>query len=391
MLGLIAFALPRFAGIGGEATPTDGEASQAAVLPGGPEPYVNLHDARLGQCFGTPDDMEFVFEMTRAKDYRSYLPRMGQSPELDVHDPAFVVVYREGWQAPLSGGVPGAERQSPTPGLRFVCVLVQGGEPNLYSDVDIVGLTVAVAPSATQVSTDATPDLVPVWAVNLDAQLDCDGLPQAIGGEIRIFQPVGSTDTASPWPWLYEEDVADLPLEGWTEEPKVSWETGESDLVRYVNVVDGRIKAAIVMGGHSTDGGRGHWEIVAFRACPPDEYDQLRGRTTDDAPWTDADGQPTTLARTIVGPAHCGWESTVWLFLDADNRLYLRDPTGVLRDQWVDEYLSSTTLPQDAQTTGLRSRDRELFTTPNEDLVYVQTPDGVERWPRSRDPQIGCA
>jgi hypothetical protein len=391
MVGLLAFALPRFGGIGGEATPTAGRATQPAVLPGGPEPYVALHDARLGQCFGTPEDMEFVFEMNHARDYRSHLPRMGRSPELEVDEPAFVVVYRDGWQGPMSGGALGGERESPTPGLRFVCVLVQGGDPNLYSNVDIDGLTVAIAPSATQVSTDATPDLVPVWAVNLDAQLDCDGPPQAIGGEIRTFQPVGGTGTASPWPWLYGEDAADLPLEGWTEEPKVPWETGGSDVMRYINTVEGRTKAIIIMGGHSTDGGPGHWEIVAFRACPPDEYDPLRGRTTDDAPWTDADGQPTTLARTIVGPAHCGWESTVWLFLDGSSRLYLRDPLGVLREHWVGDYVASTTLPDDAETTGLRSRDRELFTTPNEDFVYIQTPDGVERWPRSNDPFIGCA
>lgn len=280
LLSLLALALPRFGGVGTEVTSTP---TLRPTLPGGPDAFVA--DPRLGICtIGLPADMEFVFPMAHARDYRSYLPRMGVSPELEVDEPASVVVYREGWQGPGSGGGLGAERQSPTPGRRFVCVLVQGGEPNLYSDVDIAGLTVPAAPSATQVSSDATPDLVPVWAASLDAQLDCDGPPQEIGGEIRIFKPVGGTGTASPWPWLYEEDVADLPLEGWTEEPKVPWETGESDLVRYVNVVDGRTKAIIVMGGHSTDGGTGHWEIVAFRACPPDEYDPLRGRTTDDAP-----------------------------------------------------------------------------------------------------------
>jgi hypothetical protein len=234
------------------------------------------------------------------------------------------------------------------------------------------------------------PDLVPIWAINVVGQLECDGEPQPIGGEIRVLEPVGSTGTASPWPWLYSEDVADLPLEGWTEEPKVPWETGESNLMRYVNVVDSRIKAVIIMGGHSTDGGTGRWEIVAYGACPPDEFDPLRGRTTDDAPWLDANGKPSTTARAIVGPAHCGYESTVWLFLDGDSRLYLRDPEGLLRDMWVGDYLAATALPGDAQSTGLRSRDRELFTTPNEDFVYVRTPAGVERWPRSKDPMIGC-
>jgi hypothetical protein len=385
LLSLLAFALPRFGGIGTEVTSTP---TQSPSLPSGPDAFAG--DPRLGVCtIGLPADMEFVFEMAHARDYQRYFPAMLLSPELDVGDAALVVVYREGFE-PVYGGVPGAERPTPRAGHRTVCVAI-GTERFVYGDVDIAGMTATATPIATQVSTDATPDLVPVWAVNLDAQLDCDGPPQAIGGEIRTFQPVGGTGTASPWPWLYEEDVADLPLEGWTEEPKVPWETGGSDVMRYINTVEGRTKAIIIMGGHSTDGGPGHWEIVAFRACPPDEYDPLRGRTTDDAPWTDADGQPTTLARTIVGPAHCGWESTVWLFLDGSSRLYLRDPLGVLREHWVGDYVASTTLPDDAETTGLRSRDRELFTTPNEDFVYIQTPDGVERWPRSNDPFIGCA
>lgn len=384
MLGLLAFALPRFGGVGTEATSTP---TQSPTLLVGPDAFAA--DLRLAVCtIGLPTDMEYVFEMTHARDYQRYFPAMLLSPELDVDDAALVVVYREGFE-PVFGGVPGAERPTPRAGHRTVCVAV-GTERSVYGDVDIAGMTTAVTPSATQGSTDATPDLVPVWAINLDAQLDCDSPPQEIGGEIRTLQPVGETGTASPWPWLYQEDDADLPLEGWTEEPKVPWETGESDLMRYINVVEGRLKAVIIMGGHSTDGGPGNWEIVAFRACPPNEYDHLRGRTTDDAPWIDADGQPTTLARTIVGPGHCGYESTVWLFLDGDSRLYLRDPLGVLRDVWVGDYLPSTTLPNDAEATGLRSRDRELFTTPNEDFVYIQTPAGVERWPRSTNPLIGC-
>jgi hypothetical protein len=57
----------------------------------------------------------------------------------------------------------------------------------------------------------------------------------------------------------------------------------------------------------------------------------------------------------------------------------------------VGRYDAQTTLPEDAVATGYRSRDRELFTTPDEQFVYVRTPAGVERWPRSTDPLIGCA
>jgi hypothetical protein len=48
-------------------------------------------------------------------------------------------------------------------------------------------------------------------------------------------------------------------------------------------------------------------------------------------------------------------------------------------------------MPKDAVASGYKSVDRELFTAPNKDFVYIRTPSGVERWPRSNDTMIGCA
>jgi hypothetical protein len=189
---------------------------------------------------------------------------------------------------------------------------------------------------------------------------------------------------------LYGEDAVDLPLEGWEEAPKVPWETGGSDFMRYENVVRNRTKAVLVMGGHSVDGGSGYWRIVGYRACPPGEYDQLRGRTTDDAPWLDATGRPTTVVRTAVGPAHCGWQSTILLYTDHDATIYIRDPLGVLRPAEVGEYLPDTALPDDAVDSGFGALDRQLYTSPDRNFVFIRTPTGVERWPRTTGP-IGCA
>ena len=402
-LGLAAFALaPRFGSGTGEASPGTGD-----VSPVPPDPAAFAGDPRLARCGATVETAMDAFEMIRARDYRLHLPEMLLAPELDVDGPAFVVVYRGMSPFPRLGGAPPPgqtwQPRSLEPGRHDVCVLVgadaASAEMTVYSDVDTSGLTVAVAPTYRSVAPPTpdiaepsiTPEPAPAWAANLAAQLECDGPPQTIGGEIGVLAPVGGTGTASPWPWLYAEDLADLPLEGWTEDPKVPWETGDSDYMRYVNVVDGRIKAIIVMGGHSIDGGPGHWDIVGFRACPPDEYDQLRGRTTDDAPWTDASGSPTTTVRTAVGNPHCGWESTVLLFLDGDTRLYIRDPLGVLREIEVGRFAARISLPRDAVASGYMSVDRELFTTPDKDSVYIRTPAGVERWPRSKDPMIGCA
>jgi hypothetical protein len=109
-----------------------------------------------------------------------------------------------------------------------------------------------------------------------------------------------------------------------------------------------------------------------------------------EAPWRDSDLVASTSVRTIVGPGHCGWESTVWMFID-DKELYLRDPDGIFADVEVGAFLPDTTLPSDAHDTGLSSNGRRLFTVPSGDAVYVRTSTGVERWPRSTDPFMGCA
>jgi hypothetical protein len=353
--------------------------------------------SRLAACGGVTDQVQYVFEARSALDYERYFPAAHAVPEMNVDEPATIVVYR---------GVRPDKRglQSYPPNEHDLCVLL-GPEPGtaqpvFISGVDLTGFHIRIdepssiespAPTPAIARPSTTPAPGPAWAGGLAEQLNCDSVPQAIGGEIGQLTPVGGEGTASPYPWLYAEDVVDLPLEAWTEEPKVPWETGGSDFVRYVNTVKGRIKAVLIMGGHSVDGGVGHWQIVGFRACAPDEFDPLRGHTTDDAPWVDASGRPTMAVRTIVGPAHCGWESTVWLFMDGDSRLYLRDPRGVLRKVSVGRYLPTTKLPIDAVATGLQTGGRELFTTPNRDYVYIRTPNGVERWPRSSDPFIGCA
>lgn len=239
---------------------------------------------------------------------------------------------------------------------------------------------------------DATPAPAPTrppWAADLEGALECDGPIQDIGGEVgSILPPLGGFGTASPYPWLEVIDDIELPLTGWVEDPDVPWETGQSGYVRFVNEVDGRLKATIVMAGHSVDGGQGHWSIVGYRACTADEFDPLRGITSDDAPWRDESGQVTDRVRAHVGPAHCGWESTTWLRFEG--RLYLRDPLGLFADVEAGPYLPATELPADAAFTGFSSLGRELFATPDPSFVWVRTGVRVERWPRATE-EFGCA
>lgn len=386
LLGLLVLASPRLEGLGGDASPSAGE-SHGAVLPGGPEPYVNVHDARLGQCFGTPEDMEFVFEMAHATDYRSYLPRMGLSPELDVEDPAFVVVYRDGWHGPVSGGVPGAERQSPTPGLRFVCVLVSGGDPNLYSDVDIAGLTVAVAAGESHGSSASThdPNLIPIWAVNLAGQLDCDGPVASLGGEYpeSFGGPDALSHTSDAALGLFlgpSNPFASLPTAGFTRlhaEPR--WAS-------FGHLVVGRAKAIILV--TDTMGGPG-WHVVGLRACDASEFDPVVPLTFPVTIWTDTSGNriSTEKIRSNPGPGHCGWESAIWL--KVADALYIRDPQGVMAEWTTTSFAMDAQLPRSAIDSGYRTGESSLWLDPDGD-AYVVSGDRVERWPRSIDPLIAC-
>jgi hypothetical protein len=226
----------------------------------------------------------------------------------------------------------------------------------------------------------------PPWAADLNGALDCDGSVQDVGGEAGEFDLIWISGSASPSFWLDHLDTVDLPLTGWVEDPDVP-ETG-AGTVRFVNAVEGRIKAVILMVGFSPEGGSGRWAIAGYRACPPSEFDPLRGTTLGDAPWRDPSGTVIRLARAVNGPAHCGWESTI--FLRIDGRTYIRDPLGLFADRTVGSYLADTLLPADAVSTGLTSAGRELFMSPDVDSAWIRVGELVERWPRAPS-EIGCA
>ena len=150
------------------------------------------------------------------------------------------------------------------------------------------------------------------------------------------------------------------------------------------------IKALILMEGASTDGGPGRWKVTAWQACRASEFDSADGRTTDDAPWSDAAGRATDEVHTFTGPAGCGWQSTVWLH--RGGALYIRDPGGIFATQTVRPYAEPSALPSSAVDTGLHSVRWRLFAGPNPKVAWMVRPDGgVEAWARAKDPEIGCA
>ena len=143
---------------------------------------------------------------------------------------------------------------------RTVCVLVEG-TPNVYSDVDITGLTVSpsaissAGPSSeptptTSAATTPTDAPAPAWTADLMGQLQCDGPPSTIGGETR---EVGG-ETGSPVS-PEEAVVVFAATTFFTSMPARGYERTELEphWARFEHRVDGRIKAIVIL----TDSGPG--------------------------------------------------------------------------------------------------------------------------------------
>ena len=104
---------------------------------------------------------------------------------------------------------------------------------------------------------------------------------------------------------------------------------------------------------------------------------------------------------TIAGPGHCGWDSATFLFIGwppgtaaptaAQARQYIRDPRGDVRAVFRERLTINVRLPSDARATGYRHGAIEVYVSASDDneAIYVVSPAGAERWPRS-DPMTLC-
>lgn len=126
---------------------TRGPATLPGLEGGGTNYPVASSDARFEACGGTVEEVIAAFPMDNARDFGDHFPNAGRAPELEVDEPAFVVVFSD--RAPV-GLMPQLPRRgespapaSPLPSHHDLCVLVgpdAGGVVNIYSDVDITGM-----------------------------------------------------------------------------------------------------------------------------------------------------------------------------------------------------------------------------------------------------------
>ena len=129
--------------------------------------------------------------------------------------------------------------------------------------------------------------------------------------------------------------------------------------------------------------------------------------------WTDADGTelpdgtgsgaPLQI-NVLEGPAHCGWTSATFMHLawplgtvserGDDWRQYIRDPHGLFTRSFDVPFGSDGRFPDDAEPTGMRRGEFQLWIAPGDadESVYVVQGDPTagawERWPRADRPML---
>jgi hypothetical protein len=238
-----------------------------------------------------------------------------------------------------------------------------------------------VAPSPSATAETGTP----TWVSDIVGQLECVGPPASLGGEVPdsgAFS-LGETPTEALASFLGPGNpYASLPTEGYSQiHEDVHWAS-------FAHLVNGHPKVIIVLGDESELGSG--WAILGLRACDASEFDPSVPLTFGVTIWTDAAGNrvPTTAIQSFNGPGHCGWDAALWLILP--DAMYFRDPEGVMSQWTTTTFAIVESLPSAAVDSGYRSGESALWLDPGADAYLVLT-DRIERWPRSTEPELGCA
>lgn len=203
---------------------------------------------------------------------------------------------------------------------------------------------------------------------------EIDGLAYALGQD-----PGGTTPDGALFAWMTSHRFR-VPHSGYERIQALP------DGALYGYRVEGRLKVVVIFSSRSA-------ELTDAPPAVVPPYTMERLWTCDPAEvfavgpahrvWVNVEGQ--TLDDDI-GPEHCMWQHARILSVPDGNgfRYYLRDPLGVIRQEQTlfDTYAAGIAIPADADDSGYRSGELQLWFTPADTAAYVVSPDGVERWPR---------
>ncbi|GAB2576398.1 hypothetical protein GCM10027168_06770 [Streptomyces capparidis] len=251
-------------------------------------------------------------------------------------------------------------------------------------------LHVPVAEPADDEEADSEePEAIMARAGAAGLALECDGDVYSGGGGDRWSEGDGGDTPEEGLLAWFDIEQPGLPESGYRVERR------EPDRVLFSLDVAGETKVAVVVAKDQPH--RPGWGPDSTASCDPAELPESFTDARPDAYeiWTDRDGRrvPTTAVSSNTGPEHCEWQTAHFLGTGRgpDARLYARDPEGVLpREMLTAPFDATAALPRDAEDTGYRLRDWQLWTVPDRSAVYVRTPAGVEKWPQVRRG-MGCA
>ncbi|MER5428217.1 hypothetical protein [Streptomyces sp. NPDC002588] len=216
--------------------------------------------------------------------------------------------------------------------------------------------------------------------------LECDGEIFSGGGPDGWGEGEGGDTPEEGLRLFFDMFDPEVPRSGYRVERE------ETDRVLYSYDVDGRTKVAVVVAKDQRD--RPGWGPETHASCDPFELPASIADSGDEEIWTDRSGGrvPTTTLSSHAGAEHCGWRSAHFLGTGRgeDYRQYVRDPGGVIAgDLLTSPYDGDVRMPADARDTGYRYKDRQLWLTEDRSTAYVRTSEGVEAWPRAKEP-IAC-
>ncbi len=164
----------------------------------------------------------------------------------------------------------------------------------------------------------------------------------------------------------------------------------EDERVMLTYEADDRILMALVFrDGPATEGAGGPgWYLEASARCDFAEFPEAFAEKAGYQLWHDADGEPAPVTKlySAPGPAHCSWDSMVFLHAQ-DRHSYVREPTRELERFTAGPYHADIPLPDDASDTGYEREGRHLWVSADDRYVYVGVPDSAEAWPRFKG---GC-
>ncbi len=154
---------------------------------------------------------------------------------------------------------------------------------------------------------------------------------------------------------------------------------------------EGRILMALVFrDGPATEGAGGPgWYLESAARCDFAEFPEAFAERAGYQLWRDTEGEPAPVTKvySAPGPAHCAWDSMIFLYLQ-DRDAYVQEPTHELERFLAGPFRAEVQVPADAIDTGVQRGGRHLWVSADDRYAYVGSMRRAEAWPRF---EAGCA